>query len=284
MLNIKHFFDQDTYTLTYVVSDSESKDAIIIDPVLNYDPASGQVSCESLAQLDEYIQSQSLKVRGILETHAHADHLTSSQYLKKTYPEAVLAVSEKITLVQETFKPIFNLTQLETSGNQFDRLLKNNEDIQFGTIALKVLATPGHTPACTSFLIEDNLFVGDSIFMPDYGCGRCDFPMGSATDLYHSITQVIYQLPETTKIFVGHDYQPEGRELKFQTTVGESKAHNIQLNSERSQEDFVKFRTERDATLSTPKLLLPSIQVNIDAGRLPTAESNGTRYLKIPLK
>lgn len=283
MIKVSAQFDPQTFTLSYLVWDEKTLDALIIDPVLDYDSASGKISCESLVKLETEAKEKSLNIQAILETHAHADHLSSSQYLKKTYPSAVLAISERIKTVQATFKPIFNLTELKTDGSQFDLLLKDNQVISFGSIKVKVLPTPGHTPACASFLIADNLFVGDSMFMPDYGTGRCDFPAGSAKDLYQSIQKVIYALPDTTKIFVGHDYQPGGRALAFQTTVKEAKEQNIQLKSSTSEKEFLEFRIQRDQQLSAPKLLLPSIQVNIDAGHLPEAETNGKSYLKIPL-
>ena len=283
MIQVLAQFDPQTFTLSYLVWDEKTLDALIIDPVLDYDSASGKISCESLVKLETEAKEKSLNIQAILETHAHADHLSSSQYLKKTYPSAVLAISERIKTVQATFKPIFNLTELKTDGSQFDLLLKDNQVISFGSIKVKVLPTPGHTPACASFLIADNLFVGDSMFMPDYGTGRCDFPAGSAKDLYQSIQKVMYALPDTTKIFVGHDYQPGGRALAFQTTVKEAKEQNIQLKSSTSEKEFLEFRIQRDQQLSAPKLLLPSIQVNIDAGHLPEAETNGKSYLKIPL-
>lgn len=282
-MKIEAQFDPDTFTLTYIVWDEKTRDAVIIDPVLDFDPASGQVACDSMVKIDDYVKENSLNVKGILETHAHADHLSSSQYLKKNYPEAIVAISERITIVQYTFKGVFNLKALNTDGSQFDKLLKDNEVAEFGSVKIKVLPTPGHTPACTSFLIEDNLFTGDSMFMPDFGTGRCDFPAGSAKDLYHSVQNVIYALPDETKIFVGHDYQPGGRELKYQTTVKESKEQNKQLKTNTTEAEFLEFRENRDKELSAPRLLLPSIQVNVDAGHLPREEDNGKRYLKIPL-
>lgn len=282
-MKIKHFFDPDTFTLTYLVIDETSRDAIIIDPVLDFDPPSGVVSDQSLSGLVSAIKEEGVKVRGILETHAHADHLSSSQLLKQLFPEAIHAVGEKIKVVQEVFKAHFHLDELKTDGSQFDHLLKDFEEFSFGSIKLKAIPTPGHTPACMSFLIEDALFVGDSLFMPDYGTGRCDFPKGSAKDLYHSVTQNLYTLPEKTQVYVGHDYSPGGREMRFQTSIGESKRQNLQLNSSTSEKDFISFRETRDKTLKAPRLLLPSIQVNIDAGHLPKKEANGKSYLKLPL-
>ncbi len=284
MLKIETQYDADTFTLTYIVYDDNTGDAVIIDPVLDIDTAAGKLSFESLNKITSFVKTQKLNVKGILETHAHADHLSSSQYLKEQFPEAQVAISERIKIVQETFRPVFNLKDLNIDGSQFDLLFKDHETYNFGSVAVKILPTPGHTPACTSFLIEDNLFTGDALFMPDFGTGRCDFPAGSAEDLYKSISEEIYTLPDETKIWVGHDYQPNGRELKFQTTVKESKEDNIQLSSKTSKEQFFTFRTERDKTLAAPRLLLPSIQVNVDAGYLPKEEDNGMRYLKLPIR
>lgn len=283
-MKIENFFDTETSTLTYIVYDESTKDAVIIDPVLDYEPQSATIFHHSFEKIVSFVSERQLKIRFILETHAHADHISGAQYLKQKYPDAVLAIGEKITLVQETFKKIFNFPAgFKTDGSQFDRLLTDNEVVSAGNLTFKVLFTPGHTPACASYLFGDALFVGDAIFMPDYGTGRCDFPAGSAKDLYDSITRKIFTLPAGTKIFVGHDYQPDGRNLEFQSTVALEKAENIQLKGDTSREDFIKFRTERDKTLKAPKLLLPSIQINIAAGRLPEPENNRMRYLKIPL-
>jgi glyoxylase-like metal-dependent hydrolase (beta-lactamase superfamily II) len=281
-MQVQHFFDPDTFTLTYVVYDAKSKDGIIIDPVLDFDPPSGKVEDTSLRPVVSFIQNLNLKIHYILETHAHADHLSSSQLLKQIFPQAKLAISHRIKLVQEVFKKVFNLPHFACDGSQFDFLIEDDKIIKAGTLSIMALATPGHTPACMSFLIEDQLFVGDAIFMPDYGTGRCDFPRGSAAELFESI-QKIYQLPDHTKVFVGHDYQPNGRELAYQTTVGESKLSNIQLKASTSKEDFISFRESRDKTLKAPRLLLPSLQVNIAAGHLPVREENGVSYLKLPL-
>lgn len=282
-MKIQYFFDAATFTLTYVVHDELTRDAVIIDPVLDFDSASGKITDLSLRKVETYIAAENLRVKAILETHAHADHLSSSQLLKKLYPTAVHGIGEKITLVQEVFKALFNLDDLKTDGSQFDHLFKHFEEIQFGSLKLKAIPTPGHTPACMSYLMGDVLFVGDTLFMPDYGTGRCDFPQGSAQDLYQSVKKNIYSLPDETKVFVGHDYSPGGREMKFQTTVGECKKNNIQLSNETTEQEFISFREARDKTLSAPRLLLPSIQINIEAGHLPKSESNGKSYLKLPL-
>lgn len=282
-MKIQHFYDPDTFTLTYLVIDPKTKDTVIIDPVLDFDPPSGAVTDKSITEVLNYIKAEGLNVKAILETHAHADHLSSSQILKQLFPNAVLAIGEKIKVVQEVFKNHFNIDYLKTDGSQFDRLLKDNEEVQFGSLKMKAIPTPGHTPACMSYLFGDAVFTGDALFMPDYGTGRCDFPKGSAKDLYQSVSKNLYSLPDNTKVFVGHDYSPNGREMKYETTIGESKKNNIQLKSNTSESEYIQFREARDKTLKAPRLLLPSIQVNIDAGHLPPKEDNQKSYLKLPL-
>ena len=281
---LKTFFDKDTYTLTYVVFDESSKDAVIIDPVLDYDPAASTVSDDSIRKVLDFVNSKSLNVHYILETHAHADHLTGAAELKKRIPNVLVAIGKNITKVQSLFSGVFNLKDFNVNGIQFDVLLDEEKSLVAGTIEIKTIFTPGHTPACSSYLIGDMVFTGDALFMPDYGTGRCDFPAGSAKDLYHSIHEKLYKLPDETKVLTGHDYQPGGRELKYESTIAQSKSSNIQLKESTTEEEFIEFRTKRDATLSAPRLLLPSIQVNINAGYLPHKEDNGSRYLKIPLK
>lgn len=284
MIQIKEFFDKDTWTLTYVVWDNSTRDALVIDPVLDYDQASSTTKEDSAKQVIGFLKSQDLHLHYILETHAHADHLSGSQIIKREFKAAQIAIGERITKVQEIFKDVFGLPEdFKVDGSQFDRLLKDNEEFQAGSIKIKTLFTPGHTPACVSYLIGDNVFVGDALFMPDYGTGRCDFPAGSASDLYHSVRGRIYELPEQTKVYTGHDYLPNGRPLQFMATVADERKENIQLKAHTSLEDFVRFRTERDRTLSAPKLLLPSVQVNIDAGHLPAPEKNGKRFLRLPV-
>jgi len=282
---IRSFFDPETFTLSYIVHDGSTGDAVIIDPVLDYDPAAIKISTRSLEQLYGFVREKSLKVRYILETHAHADHLSAAHELVSRYlPHAKIAIGERITEVQEIFKTIFNFPpSFRTDGSQFHRLLKDQETVSAGSLTFKVIFTPGHTPACASYLFGDALFTGDSLFMPDYGTGRCDFPKGDSRVLYHSVTQRIYKLPEKTRIFVGHDYLPQGRPLAYETTVGDSKKNNIQLSEKTTEEDFVSFRNRRDSTLSAPRLLFPSVQVNIAAGEFPAPESNGKRYLKLPV-
>lgn len=282
-MKVQYFFDSETSTLTYLVIDEVTKDTVIIDPVLDFDPPSGKIKDLSLQKILEYVSGNGLKVRGILETHAHADHLSSSQILKQCFPEAILGIGEKIKIVQEVFKEYFNLSYLKVDGSQFDRLLKDFETVTFGSLKMKALPTPGHTPACMTYLFEDAAFTGDALFMPDYGTGRCDFPKGSAKDLFSSVTKILYTLPDETRVFVGHDYSPNGREMYYQTTIGESKKSNIQLNNTTSEKDYVEFRSTRDKNLQAPRLLLPSIQVNIAAGHLPEREINGKSYLKLPI-
>jgi len=283
-MEIKSWFDKDTSTLTYCVFDEKTKDAVVIDSVWNFDPASGGLTLQSVLEVTEFIRANQLTLHLIMETHAHADHVTGAQPLKKMFPAAKIAISSRITEVQEVFKRFFNFADhFATDGRQFDILLKDQSELKAGSLTIKTLFTPGHTPACASFLIGDAVFVGDALFMPDSGTGRCDFPAGNAEDLYDSI-QKLYALPESTRFFTGHDYQPSGRDLRFQSTIAESKLSNIHIKTSTSKADYVTFRRGRDKTLSAPKLLLPSIQVNADGGRLPSPESNGQRYIKIPLK
>jgi glyoxylase-like metal-dependent hydrolase (beta-lactamase superfamily II) len=283
MLKIKDFHDPATFTLTFVVYDTETRDAIVIDPVLDYSPFGSQTSTDSVEQVAAFIEQNRLRLHYVLETHAHADHLSGSQYLKRRF-ESQVAIGARITEVQKVFKDVFDLPEsFSTEGAQFDRLLRDHEVLSAGSLSIKVLPTPGHTPACVSYLIDDAVFTGDALFIEDYGTGRCDFPRGSADELYTSVHDVLYSLPDETRVFVGHDYQPNGRALRAETTIGASKRRNVQLKIETTREDFVKMRRERDAKLEAPRLLLPSVQVNVDAGRLPAPHANGKRYLNIPL-
>lgn len=284
-MKINAFFDKATFTLTYVVYDPQTKDALVIDPVLDYEPNSSSYSTESIDQVDTFIKNENLNLHYILETHAHADHLTGSQFLKERYPKAKIGIGANITLVQKTFKHIFNFKEFNENGVQFDILLKENEILNAGTLSLKILYTPGHTPACSSYLINNEaVFTGDVLFMHDYGTGRCDFPGGSAEAMYESVTKKLYSLPDNIKVYVGHDYLPGGRDVQFESTIGEQKKYNPQLNGSISKEAFVQARESRDKTLASPRLLLQSLQVNIDAGALPKKEDNGMRYLKIPFR
>ena len=282
---VKEFFDKATWTLTYVVYDQSTKDAVILDPVWDYDPAASKMSSQSTDEVLKFVKQNNLNVHYILETHAHADHVSGSQILKEQLPKSQIGISAKITDVQKVFKNVFHLDQnFQTDGSQFDLLLEESKPLLAGTLKIQTLYTPGHTPACASFIIGDAVFTGDALFMPDYGTGRCDFPAGSADDLYTSVHEKIYKLPETMRVFVGHDYMPNGRDLAFESTIAEQKAKNIQLKHETPRQQFVDFRNNRDKSLAAPRLLLPSVQVNIDAGHLPKAEENGTRYLKIPVR
>lgn len=284
-MKVQHFFDKDTFTLTYVVHQEGTGEAIVIDPVWNYDPASGKLSENSVQELIRYFNENKLKPVLNIDTHAHADHLTGSQVLKKYYPNMKVAISERIRSVQEVFAGVFNIkNEVKADGSQFDVLVKDDEVFSAAGFSVRAIPTPGHTPACTAYLINDALFTGDTIFMPDSGTGRSDFPAGSTKALYHSIRDRLYQLPNTTRVFVGHDYQPGGRQLQFETSIGDLKKSNFQLKETTSEKDFIEFQDKRDAGLAAPRLLLPSIQVNIRAGHLPNPESNNICYLKIPLK
>ena len=281
-MKVQEFFDPATYTLTFVVYDEATHDAVVIDPVLDYEPGPSQTGTASVDAVSRFLEKEGLRLHYVLETHAHADHLSGSQLLKQRHG-AKVAIGARITEVQETFRGLFDLgPEFRVDGSQFDALLADGETTTAGSLTVRVIATPGHTPACVSYLIGDALFTGDALFMEDYGTGRCDFPRGSADDLYQSV-QKLYALPDATRVFVGHDYQPNGRPLRFETTIGASKRANVQLRAETSREEFVKFRQARDAMLAAPRLLLPSVQVNINAGLLPRPRANGKRYLHVPI-
>jgi glyoxylase-like metal-dependent hydrolase (beta-lactamase superfamily II) len=282
-VQIQEFFDPETFTLTYVVFDEASADAVVIDPVLDYEPCSAETSTKSVELVASFIEQKQLRVHYVLETHAHADHITGAQALHKRFGAQVV-IGARITEVQTVFRDIFDLgSELATDGSQFDRLLKDGEVLRAGTLVIEALATPGHTPACMTYKVGDAIFTGDALFIEDYGTGRCDFPKGSAEDLYTSVHDRLYALPDATRVFVGHDYLPGGRPLRFATTIGESKRNNVQLKASTSLAEYVSFRTARDRTLKAPRLLLPSVQLNVNAGRLPKAHANGRRYLSIPL-
>ena len=282
-MNIETFFDPATSTLTYAVFDPKTRDAVVIDPVLDYDALSSQTSTASLARVETFLKQNELKLHYVLETHAHADHLSGSQYLKSRFGASV-AIGAAIVDVQKVFASVFDLgPAFPTDGSQFDRLLADGETIAAGSLHVDVITTPGHTPACLTFKLDDAIFCGDALFIEDYGTGRCDFPSGSADALYTSVHDRLYALPDATRVFVGHDYQPAGRPLRSETTIGRSKETNVQLRASTSRAEFVKRRNERDAKLAAPRLLFPSVQVNIDAGRLPKPHGNGRRYFTIPL-
>lgn len=281
--DVKAFFDTDTNTVSYVVSDPTTKVCAVIDSVLDYDPASGRTKTDSADAIIAHVQAEGLKVEWMLETHAHADHLSAAPYLQEKLG-GTLAIGEKITVVQNVFGKIFNAgTEFQRDGSQFDRLFEEGDTFKVGSIDAHVLHTPGHTPACLTYVIGDAAFVGDTLFMPDYGSARCDFPGGDARTLYRSV-QKLFALPPETRLFMCHDYLPEGRtDYRWETTAAEQKAQNIHLHEGVTEDEFVAMRTARDAKLGMPRLILPSVQVNIRGGHMPEPEDNGTSYLKIPV-
>ena len=279
---IKAFFDQATFTISYVIHDGAGGPCAIIDPVLDFDPKAARISTVSAQSILDFVQEQNLSVEWILETHAHADHLSAAYWIKQQ-TGGKIAIGEGITGVQAHFAKLFNLgAEFVADGSQFDHLFTAGERFTIGTLVAEVLFTPGHTPACVSYHIDDAVFVGDTLFMPDYGTARADFPGGDAHALYESI-QHILSLPAETRLFMCHDYLPGGREPKWETTVAEQREHNLMIHAGVSQEEFVSARKDKDAKLAAPVLILPSLQVNIRAGRLPEPEDNGVQYLKLPL-
>lgn len=280
---IRAFFDEATNTFTYLVADPATRRAAVIDPVLDYDPKSGEVDVRSVEAVLAAAREAGLTVEWSLETHAHADHLSGSPYVKaKT--GARIGIGENIKEVQRIFRPVFNATDLKADGSDFDHLFKDGERFRIGELEAEVIYTPGHTPACVSYKVADAVFVGDTLFMPDYGTARADFPGGDAHKLYRSIRRLL-SLPPQTRLFMCHDYKAPGRDTyAFETTVDEQRKRNVHVHEGVGEDEFVAMRNARDATLSAPTLLLPSIQVNIRAGRFPPAEANGVRYLKIPVK
>lgn len=276
------FFDPATWTVTYVVHAPDSKVCAIIDSVLDYDPKSGRTSTATADRLIGFVRERGLQVAWILETHAHADHLSAAPYLKAQLGGRT-AMGACITVVQKVFKGIFNLEpDFAVDGRQFDQLLADGDTLDLGGLQLRALSVPGHTPACMAYQAGDAVFVGDTLFMPDVGSARCDFPGGNAQNLYTSV-QKILSLPPETRLFMCHDYPPEGRAVQFETTVAAQRAANIHLKDGTSEADFVRMRSTRDATLAMPVLILPAVQINIRAGELPAPENNGVAYLKIPL-
>ena len=281
--HIQAFFDEPTNTVTYLVSDPATRQAAVIDPVLDYDHRSGKASTASADRVLEAAHSGDLTVAYVLETHAHADHLSAAPYIRQR-TGAQVAIGEHIRDVQTIFRPVFNLDDVSGDGSKFDRLLQDGETLRIGELTVEVLHTPGHTPACVSYRIGDAVFVGDTLFMPDYGTARADFPGGSARTLFRSIQRLL-ALPAETRIFLCHDYKAPGRDsYAWETTVAEERARNVHVREGIEEDAFVAMRQQRDANLAAPTLLLPSIQVNIRAGQLPRAESNGVHYLKIPIR
>lgn len=280
--HIKNFFDKATWTFTYVVSDPETRVCVVIDPVLDYDPKSGRTRTQSAQQVIDYITNNQLRLEWILETHAHADHLTAAKYLQNELGGKI-AIGEKVQKVQDVFKGIFNLgEEFKPDGSQFDYLLKDGETISFGNLSIESIAVPGHTPACLAYKVGDAIFVGDTLFPPDVGTARCDFPGGDASTLYKSIKKIL-SYPDSTNLYMCHDYPPTDRQVIDKTTVREQRENNIHIHDGVTEDQFVQMRKARDATLEVPVLLLPSIQVNIRAGTMPPKEDNGTSYMKIPI-
>lgn len=281
--NIQGHFDPATSTISYLVSDPATRQAAVIDPVLDYDHRGGKADTRSADRLLAAAREQGLDIAWILETHAHADHLSAAPYLRE-HSGAPIAIGEHIREVQALFRPVFNLDDLSGDGREFDRLLKDGERLALGALEFEVLHTPGHTPACVAYRIGDAVFVGDTLFMPDYGTARADFPGGSARTLYRSIRRLL-ALPGPTRLFLCHDYKAPGREQQvWESTVAEQRAYNIHVHDGIDEEAYVAMRERRDAKLDPPLLLLPSVQVNLRAGRLPAPESNGVSYLKIPVR
>ena len=280
--NVHAFFDPDTWSLTYIVQDPNSGSCAIVDPVLDYEAASGQTTTESADEVVAKVEAENLTVEWILETHVHADHLSAAPYLQKRLGGKI-GIGAHITEVQNIFGNLFNAEpEFHRNGSQFNQLFADGDTFAIGGLTVTAMHTPGHTPACMTYHIGDSLFVGDTLFMPDFGTARCDFPGGNASALYQSI-QRLFTLPPETRIFMCHDYMPNGREMRYESTVGEQKKFNIHLHDGISEEEFVTMRSAKDKTLSMPALMLPSVQVNMRAGELPPPEDNGIRYLKIPL-
>lgn len=281
--DVTGFFDLPTNTISYIVTDPETKRCAVIDSLLDFDQASGRTKTKSADKLVEYIQQNDLTCEWIIDTHVHADHLTAAPYIREQLGGRT-AIGDKISIVQRVFGEVFNEGQsFHTDGSQFDHLFKPGESYRVGNIEARALPTPGHTPACMTHLIGDAMFVGDTLFMPDYGTARCDFPGGDAGTLYDSI-QMLFDYPDDTRMFLCHDYKAPGRNaFVWETTIGEQKRSNIHVKDGTSREAFIKMRRERDATLAMPKLILPSVQINMRAGEMPPPEDNGVRYMKIPI-
>jgi len=276
------FFDEATNTISYVVKDPGSDACAIVDSVMDIDYAAGRITYDSADEIIDFVRRNGLKVEWLVETHVHADHLSAAPYIQSKLG-GKLAIGEKITVVQDTFGKIFNEgTEFQRDGSQFDLLLKDGDSYKIGGMTAFAIHTPGHTPACMTHVIGNAAFVGDTLFMPDGGSARADFPGGDAGELYDSIQKVL-SLPDEMRLFMCHDYGPGGREIRWETTVGEEKAENIHVGRGTSREDFIRFRTERDATLAMPKLIIPSLQVNMRAGQLPPPDESGKRFLKVPL-
>ncbi|MGL1919811.1 MAG: MBL fold metallo-hydrolase [Hyphomicrobiales bacterium] len=278
----KAFFDEATNTVTYLVWDTASQEAAIIDPVFDFNSQTGKADTHSADLVLDFAKENKLSIKYALETHAHADHLSGAPYIKSK-TDAKIGIGADISKVQEIFRPMFNQAD-KTKETDFDLLLKDGDNIYLGDLVINIMATPGHTPACVSYKVEDSIFVGDTLFMPDFGTARCDFPGGDASQLFESIQKILAH-PQETILFMCHDYKAAGRdEFAWETSVAEQSGHNIHINKDIDKDTFIKTREARDSKLAAPKLLLPSIQVNINAGNLPKTEDNGVSYIKIPIK
>ena len=279
---VRAFFDEPTFTVTYLIWDEATKRGAVIDSVLDFDAKSGRTATRSAQKILDTAREEGVEIEWILETHAHADHLSAAPFLKQA-TGAPIVIGERIAAVQSAFKEVFNLTDLTPDGRPFDKLVRDGETLPLGDLRIEVIATPGHTPACVSYKIKDAVFVGDTLFMPDYGTARADFPGGDARTLYRSIKRIL-ALPGETRLFMCHDYKGPSRDAyAWETTVAEQRARNVHVHDGVSEDAFVQIRETRDKTLQMPVLILPSIQVNIRAGELPAPEDNGVRYLKLPL-
>ncbi|MGR3364469.1 MAG: MBL fold metallo-hydrolase [Maritimibacter harenae] len=280
--DVKAFFDPATNTISYVVKDPNSQSCAIVDSVMDIDYAAGRITYDNADEIIQYVRDNDLKVEWLIETHVHADHLSAAPYIQQKLGGKI-GIGENITVVQDTFGKVFNEgTEFQRDGSQFDRLFKEGDTYQIGGMTAFAMHTPGHTPACMTHVIGDSAFVGDTLFMPDGGSARADFPGGDAGILYDSIQKVL-SLPDETKLFMCHDYGPNGRDIQWETSVADEKEHNIHVGGGKTKEDFVKFRTERDAQLDMPRLIIPSLQVNMRAGQMPPKDEQGDVFLKVPV-
>ncbi|MFT4725563.1 MAG: glyoxylase-like metal-dependent hydrolase (beta-lactamase superfamily II) [Granulosicoccus sp.] len=280
---VKGFFDKRSNTVSYIVQDPQSSSCAVIDSVLDFDYAAGRMTYDSADELIQYIRENSLTLEWLIETHVHADHLSAAPYIQQQLNAGLVGIGEQIVEVQDVFGKVFNEgTEFERDGSQFDRLFHDEDIYRIGNLEVRVMHTPGHTPACMTHVVGNAAFVGDTLFMPDGGTARADFPGGDARTLYESIQRVL-SLPDDTRLFICHDYGPNGRDIRWETSVGEEKKHNIHVGVGKSVDEFVALREERDKTLSMPSLIIPALQVNMRAGKLPEADEDGNRYLKVPV-
>ncbi len=280
---VKGFLDKRSHTVSYIVQDPTSSSCAVVDSVLDFDYSAGRISYESADELIDYIREHSLKLEWLIETHVHADHLSAAPYIQQALKQGAIGIGEQIIEVQDVFGKVFNEgTQFERDGSQFDRLFTDNDTYEIGALNVRVMHTPGHTPACMTHVVGDAAFVGDTLFMPDGGTARADFPGGDARSLFHS-TQRVLELPDDTRLFICHDYGPNGREIAWETTVAQEKEHNIHVGAGKTIDEFVELREARDKTLSMPALIIPALQVNMRAGNFPEADEDGNQYLKVPV-